>query len=186
MSLIDTRTMLQELGSEIASLTWQPSGDPLPAAEPLFESVAFFDSGRLEDALAVLFDFSGSMAVIVPAADRFRCKDAVTSLKVAQVVEIDIYLTGRSFDPTSTVPEFLGMLQQGGDWVLNTEDIGMIGRKDALVAGIAGWTGSLLYRPLEPVSAVPLTLAGDSGLRKSYLITVRAEADDASFPVRSS
>lgn len=191
---MDTRTMMMRLAEVLAGLTWPvpeapepPEGeDPPPAPDPVpvFGAVAFYDSGRVQEAVDALYDYSDAMAVIVPASDAYRCEDGCGSLVVKQEVEIDIYLTGRAWDPTTRIHEFMGLLQSGSGWVLNEDDPGMIARKDAVVLAVAAKTlGGILYRPLAPVRAVPLTLDGDSGLRKSYLITFRADADDASLPI---
>jgi hypothetical protein len=182
MSLIDTRVLLKGIADLLAGLRRVVPGDPDPVELPVFEVVAFYDAPRLLEALEDLVEFSGRVALVVPGPETYEASLQDDGVLVKRTLEVDVLISGRDFDPTDDVPAYFGLLRSGADWVLNGEDSGILGMKDAVVAGLSGRVLGDSGVCFVPVAGAPFSVEGGSGVRKAFSLTFRSDFEHGVFP----
>lgn len=176
---INTREFLKAVGDTLRELTWTPDGG---AAEPVFQRVAYFDNSHAAEAVEQLLAFAENMAVIVPSGLAFSSLLTPEDTTITKTQYFDILFTGKSWDATSKAESFIGMIDQGAEWVIDTQKLGMLGMVEAVIDGLSGQklAGSEVILP-EDGEPADLAVKGSGGVRKSYLLRFSVGAGEREF-----
>lgn len=177
MAFINTTALFKAIGDQLATLTHNEA--------PLFERIAFAHEDDLGGALNELYAFGESMCVIVPHQMSNEATDEVTSIHVARQWTIDLYFTGRSYDPTSNIEHFMGLKLAADDsWTIDTTRLGMMDIAEQVISALTGQRFGILVDPLLPGNGVPLAIDGGSdNIRPSFLLPFTCNGGRASFAV---